>query len=152
MLISQYTYVLTILDLTDEDRLDKIQCVINNFIAYNRYEMTSKCKSWISNTMLYGDPKDGGFNMINIKEFFLAIKTSWIHQYINGLDDHWADLIDLKLDINKGNCSAISKFGSENPTINKLIKAEVPGISQLFCALKKLKEAFWGHKEINDNR
>ena len=73
VLISQYTYVITILDLTDEDRLDKIQCIINNYIAFNRYEMTSKCKSWISNDMLYGDPKDGGFNMIKIKEFFLSI-------------------------------------------------------------------------------
>ena len=53
--------------------------------------MTSKCKSWISNDMLYGDPKDGCFNMIKIREFFLAIKLSWIHRYINGLDDHWAD-------------------------------------------------------------
>ena len=79
VLISQYTYILTILDLTDEDRLEKIQCVINNFIAFNRYETKSKCKLWISNTMLYGYPKYGGFNMINVREFFLAIKTSWIH-------------------------------------------------------------------------
>ena len=142
MLLSQYTYIMIILDLTNEDRLDKIQCVINNFIAFNRYEMTSKCKLWISNTMLYGDPKDGGINMINIKEFFLAIKISWIHRYINGLDDHWADLIDLKLDIKREHHSEISKIGSEHPKINKLIKAELPGISQFFMPSKSKKRHF----------
>ena len=55
------------------------------------------------NEMLYGDTKDRGFNMINIWDFFLAIKISWIHRYINKLDDHWADLIDMKLGINKEN-------------------------------------------------
>ena len=58
----------------DEDRLEKIQCVINNFIAYNKYETTNKHKSWISNLMLYGDLKDGGFNMIDIKDFFFPSK------------------------------------------------------------------------------
>ena len=37
MLIAQYVYIFTILDL-DEDRLQRIQCVINNFIAFNKYE------------------------------------------------------------------------------------------------------------------
>ena len=86
--------------------------------------------------MLYGDPKDGGFNMINIKKFILAIKTSWIHWYINGLDDHWADLIDLKLDIKKENRSGISKIGSEHQKINKLIKAELSSISLFFMHTK----------------
>ena len=136
MLISQYTYVITILDLTDEDRLDTIQCTINDFIVYNKYKMTSKHKSWISNEMLYGDSKDSGFNMIKIKEFVLALKVSWVHRYTNGLDDHWADLIDLKLDIKKDHHAEMSKLGSEHPQINKLIKPGLPGISLIFMPLK----------------
>ena len=41
--------------------------------------------------------------MIKIKEFVLALKVSWVHRYINGLEDHWADLIVLKLDIRREN-------------------------------------------------
>ena len=48
-----------------------------------------------------GDSNDGGFNMLKIKDFFLALKVSWVHRYINGLEDHWTDLINIKLDIKK---------------------------------------------------
>ena len=44
VLISQYTYIITILDLNDEDRLSKIQCTIDNFIAYNMFETVKKQK------------------------------------------------------------------------------------------------------------
>ena len=70
--------------------------------------------------MLYGDLKEGGFNMIQIKEFFLALKVSWVHRYINGLEDHWADLINLKLDIRKQHQIEILNLGSEHPKINKI--------------------------------
>ena len=82
--------------------------------------------------MLYGDPKYGGFNMIKIKEFFLTLEVNWVHKHVNGLDDNWADLIDLKLDIKKEQQVEISKLGSEHPKINKLIKLELPGISLFF--------------------
>ena len=68
-----YIYILTILDL-DKDKLETIQCVINNCIAYNKYETTNKCKSWISNIMLYGDLKDGhnrDLNEIEKPDYFL---------------------------------------------------------------------------------
>ena len=39
MLISQYTYILTILDVAEESDIEQIQLHINNFIAYNTYEI-----------------------------------------------------------------------------------------------------------------
>ena len=42
ILISQYTYVLTILDIATEDEIQQIQLHINNFITYNEYEITKK--------------------------------------------------------------------------------------------------------------
>ena len=50
--------------------------------------MVNKQKSWISKEMLYGNSKEGGFNMIKIKEFLLTLKVIWIHRYINGIEDH----------------------------------------------------------------
>ena len=38
LLISQYTYILTILDIAGEAEIDQIQLRINKFIAYNTYE------------------------------------------------------------------------------------------------------------------
>ena len=82
--------------------------------------------------MLYGDTKDGGFNMINIWDFFLAIKISCIHRYINKINDHWPDLIDINLGINQENQLEIVKIGSEHPKTNKIIEAKIPGISMFF--------------------
>ena len=74
--------------------------------------------------------------MINIWDFFLAIKLSWVHRYVNNINDHWADLIDIKLGIEQENCLEIIKLGSEYPKINKLIEAKLPGISMFFVVLK----------------
>ena len=100
VLLAQYVYITTILDL-EGDRLQRVQCVINNFIAFNKYD--NKNKLWFSYPMLYSDIKDGGFNMINLEDFFCSIKLGWIQRYVNGIKDHWADLIDLKLNLNYEN-------------------------------------------------
>ena len=70
--MAQYVYITTILDL-DDNRLQRLQCVLNNFIAYNKYEIKNKQKLWFSNNMLYGDIKDGGFNMIHLPNFFCLL-------------------------------------------------------------------------------
>ena len=74
--------------------------------------------------------------MIYILDFFLAIKTSWIHRYINRLNDHWADLIDMKLGLTIGNRLEIVKIRSEHPKTNKIIEAKIPGISMFFMPSK----------------
>ena len=114
-----YTYILTILDLDDETRLNKIQYVIDNFIAYNKFESINKRKPWIPNEMLYSPSKDSGFNMVKIQDFFLLL-VSWVQRYINGLKDHWTDLVDMKLDLHKEDRIIITNLGSEHPKLNKL--------------------------------
>ena len=82
--------------------------------------------------MLYGSSKDGGFNMIKIKDFFLALKVSWVQRYVNGLKDHWTDLVDMKLDLNKEERIMITNLGSGHPKLNKLINLELLDISLFF--------------------
>ena len=67
---------MTILDLNDEVRLNKIQYIIDYFVAYNRFESINKRKLWISNEMLYSSSNDGGFNMIKIKNSFLLLNLA----------------------------------------------------------------------------
>ena len=45
-----------------------------------------------------------------------------------------ADLIDMKLGINKENRFEIVKIGSEHPKTNKIIETKLPGISMFFMA------------------
>ena len=60
----------------------------------------------------------GGFNMVNIKDFFHALKNNWVRRYIQGLDNHWAD-------------------------INKRIDSELPSLSRFFKSYKILNNFFW---------
>ena len=51
--------------------------------------LTLAQKKWISDDVLYAPKNEGGFNMININNFFHALQINWIRRYIKGLDDHW---------------------------------------------------------------
>lgn len=52
ILICQYTYIVTFLDVVDEATMDQIQCIINTFIDYNRCEARAKKSNWIPNGII----------------------------------------------------------------------------------------------------
>ena len=101
---------------------------------------------------MYSKNKAGGFNMLQLRDFFDAIKINWIKQYVDGLDDHWADILDLNLNLNINNRATILTLGAENPKINRIIQAELPGLSRFFTSLKRIIQSFYSNKEAGDNR
>merc|ERR1712055_886428 len=101
---------------------------------------------------MYSKTKAGGFNMLKLRDFFDAIKINWIKRYVDGIDDHWADLLDQKLNLNINNRHYLLFLGAENPKINSIIKKDLPGISRFFISLKRLITAFYSNKEAADNR
>ena len=42
--------------------------------------LTLAPKKWIPDDVIYGPSKEGGFNMINIRDFFHALKNNWIRR------------------------------------------------------------------------
>ena len=102
--------------------------------------------------MIYAPIKEGGFNMVNIKNFFQALRINWIRRYIHGLDDHWADMLDeqLKCDINSRD--KLLKLGAEHPSINKIINLKLPCLSSFFEAYNRVNNIFCGDKNAYDNR
>ena len=86
---------------------------------------------------MYAPTKDGGFNMVNIRDFFHALKNNWVRRYIQGLDDHWADLLDEQLKCDIDSRDKLLKMGPEHPRVNKIIDSELPCISDFFKSLKK---------------
>ena len=94
-MVSQLTYIITVLT-PNEKNLEEIQNHINNFIQ----DIPLTKKNWINSHQLYTRPKNGGMGMIKLDDFIQAIKVSWIRRYcINKIEDHWADIIDTKLDL-----------------------------------------------------
>ena len=73
-------------------------------------------------------------------------------RYINGLQDHWTDLINKILNLNTETRFTITNLGSEHPKINKIIDLNLLGISLFFKAFQTLNNAFHRHKERDDNR
>merc|ERR1712055_1052406 len=130
--------------------MDKIQVTFNRFIANN--DTSTKSKNWISNEVMYSKNKAGGFNMLQLRDFFDAIKINWIKRYVDGIDDHWADILDQNLNLSIDNRNNLLMLGAENPKINNIIKKDLPGISRFFIALKRLIQSFYSNKEAADNR
>ena len=87
---------------------------------------------------MYAPTKDGGFNMVNIRDFFHALKNNWVRRYIHGLDNHWADLLDEQLKYDIYSRYKLLKMGSEHPRVNKIIDLELPCISDFLNPLEKL--------------
>ena len=107
MMCSQLTYVSTILTPTKE-QLDAIQETINNFVQ----DIHINKKNWINKDLMYTAAKHGGMGMVRLTDFTEAIRVSWIRRYaIECTDDHWADIIDQKLQLTKETRTELLKYG-----------------------------------------
>ena len=155
MILSQYTYFGMIMDILDINDYEYIQNVLSNFILNNTsFEASSDKKRgpWIKDDVLYGDVIRGGFNMIKVEDFITALKAGWMRRYIRGIDDHWADILDNRLKLDQGTRITILDRGSEHPGFNDIIKEELPCLSGIIRAYKKVVGAFAEIKENNDTR
>ena len=94
LLLSQYTYVATILDSNDKKITDKIQSQINLFVYSNKVSVKDNpnCKKWVPEDICHSGKPIGGFRMIKIADFFQSLRLSWIRRYTIGheqpLNDH----------------------------------------------------------------
>ena len=98
LLLSQYTYVATVLDLSQKE-VEYIQSVLDNFVLYNSFlNHGHKSRYWINQDILYSNQVTGGLNAIRVSDFLLSLKVSWMHRYaIKGVNDHWCDQLDIML-------------------------------------------------------
>merc|ERR1712215_352336 len=98
LLISQYTYIGSILDCITSEQMILIQSQIDYFINHGKNkpkeDIAKKKALWIDSETLCNDKKLGGFGCINIKDFFSGLKLSRIRRYaLNKINDHWCDII-----------------------------------------------------------
>ena len=89
LLLSQYTYIATVLDLSMKE-IEYIQSILDNFILYNSFlNHGHKSRYWINQDILYGNKNLGGLNAIRVSDFILSLKTSWMHRYaVAKVNDH----------------------------------------------------------------
>ena len=122
ILLSQYTYVATILNSNDKKLTDKVQAQIDLFVYHNKAggEDNSSFQRWMHEDIYLGGKPVGGFKMINIADFFKSLRLSWIRRYAFGnekpLDDHWCDILDMILDVEPQERMSIINRGAEFTT------------------------------------
>ena len=83
IILSQFTYVMSVLDLK-KSQIDQIQQLIDTFIMYNSYfSQGAKKKAWKKDTILHGPKHLGGLGGIKVDDFIHGLNVSWIHRYTN---------------------------------------------------------------------
>ena len=97
MLVSQYTYIASIISF-NEDQVEKAEDAINNYIM----NINSQNRKLISKEKIYDPINKGGLNCIKLTDFFHAIRINWMHRYIcQNYDNFWTTILDQLLDVNK---------------------------------------------------
>ena len=101
-MLPQFTYIASVLD-PKSSTYDEINRIIGLFINTGTTKPITKT-NWIHKDILYGPKNEGGLNFIDARSFFLSLKISWVKRYASdSLDDHWADLIDVILKVDRSN-------------------------------------------------
>ena len=94
--------------------MNDIYNMLNHFLEHNELNISPK-KKWIPEDVMYAHTKEGGLNMVNIRDFFQALKINWIRRYTQGIDDHWADLLDEQLGCDINSRDKLLNMGAEHP-------------------------------------
>ena len=130
-MLPQFTYIASVLDPANST-YDEINKIIGLFINTGTSKPCTQ-KNWIHKDILYGPKSEGGLNFIDARSFFLSLKISWVKRYASdALDDHWADLIDLQLNVDRTNRSQILSWGTE--AFNDLVDSHLPCLHSFFSA------------------
>ena len=156
LLLSQYTYVATILDSNDKKITDKIQAQIDLFVYNNKVgtKENPNFQKWVPEDIYQGGKPIGGFKMIKISEFFQSLRLSWIRRYAIGneqpLNDHWCDILDMILDVTPQERMSVINRGSEFLT-QKVLKYN-PCLTEFLISLQNIQKKWITPPDTGDNR
>merc|ERR1712082_310239 len=102
--------------------------------------------------LLYGKTKQGGRNLINVRNYCKGLKLSWLRRYaILKYDDHWCNLLDQTLGVTSfDQRKNIFNWGSE--FFSKSITVKSPCISSILDLLSDIQRNWVTNAVKGDNR
>jgi exonuclease III len=83
LMLSRLGYLGCILD-PDQEQLDEIEKLIYSFV---------KGRLAVAGKKITADPALGGLGMINIKNYLIALKCSWVVRARKSVSDHWSKML-----------------------------------------------------------
>ena len=89
--------------------------------------------------------------MVRVDDFFHGLKVSWVKRYaIQGVDDHWADLLDIQLGLQPTSREELLLWGSEK--LSRYIRRGARCLTGILASYQLLKSNFPTPIEKLDNR
>ena len=82
LLLSQFVYLLTVLDATTSSICQRIQILLNNYI------LGDTKRHWLGEDYMYTRKSLGGLGFIKITTFVQGLKCAWMKRYICGEKYH----------------------------------------------------------------
>merc|ERR1711936_753355 len=156
LLLSQYTYIATILDSNNKKLTDKIQTQINLFVYQNKVGVKNhqNPKNWVPEDIYHGGKPIGGFRMIKISDFFQSLRLAWVRRYTYGngtpLNYHWCDILDKILGVSPQERILILNRGSE--FLTKKVHKYYPCLTEFLISLQELQKKWLTLPTTGDNR
>ena len=143
ILLSQFVYLLTILDTTTSSICDRIQTLLNNFI------LGDTKRKWMSEDYIYTRKSQGGLGFIRLSTFVQGLKCAWMKRYICGANDHWAHMLDIRFGVTDEHRAKITLMG--NRKLLELSKPKLRCLSEYIEAFSNLTKLFPTDVSTGDN-
>ena len=146
LLISQYTYVATIINLTPT-QIAQAQQQLNNYVL----NIDTNKKTWISRDRLYLSTSKGGFGCMEMSSYFEGLQLAWMKRYtVEAYQDHWTDILDNCLNITPATRKTILKWGDQKFT-PPITKCKTPFLQHLLKIMQKLYTSHVTDPATGDN-
>ena len=141
LLLSNFVYLLTILDTTSTKICEKLQTLLDDFIRGDTR------KHWASANYLHSDKAAGGLGFFDIGSFVKGLKLTWMKRYILGTKDAWTDILDHRFNITDR--ETVTMMGDLK--IKSLAEPEITCLSEIIRAHGEITREMVTEQASRDN-
>ena len=141
LLLSNFVYLLTILDTSSTKICEDLQTLLDDFIRGDTK------KPWASANYLHSDKPSGGLGFFNIATFVKGLKLTWMKRYILGTKDTWSTILDHRFNIMDR--ETVTMIGDLK--IKELAEPEIMCLSEIIKAHSEITKEMVTDPTTRDN-
>merc|ERR1711940_205788 len=141
LLLSNFVYLLTILDTSSTKICEDLQTLLDDFIRGDTK------KPWASANYLHSDKASGGLGFFNIATFVKGLRLTWMKRYILGTKDTWSTILDHRFNIT--NRETVTMMGDLK--IKELAEPEIMCLSEIIRAHSEITKEMVTDPTTRDN-
>ena len=141
ILLSDFVYLLTILDTNITRICDRLQKILDDFIKGDTKRQRT------STNYLYTEKSAGGLGFIKIEHFVKGLRAAWMKRYVLGTKDAWTEQLDQRFNIQER--ETITMMSDQK--ILSLAKPELRCLSEVIRAHGEITKEMITEQKTKDN-